>query len=824
MSLKSCLDNAVAAGELSADEAREMDRLYASFSTRRKADGAPDADLQAKEDLSRRLRADAAEMRRRTLLAAKRHREIEKLVADHRDTRGNANIGSAALALLDHQGTAKFSSVHGRQQAIISSAQGMMATIMQRFERTRITGQTPRIDDLVQIVRETFGEDTGNPTAKGMAKAWADTSDYLRERFNRAGGAIGKLENWGMPQSHSRLALLNAGLETWKKNIRGRLDVGKMRHPLTGDPVMDSELDGLLDDIFETIVTDGDSKRTASRAVTGRGALAGQRAEHRFLTFKSADDWIAYQADFGQGNPFATMMDHISMMARDIAALEVLGPNPNATLTWLDQMIEIDGSRRVARGEKGARSKANLQRMQLQNTWLQARGASEMPGHEGWANALANTRNVVTAAKMGGAIIPAMATDPMLQVIGRQIAGLPVMGYARDAVAALGKEGRQDAIAMGFVIESAMSTFRTQARYMGTLEGGAQWSRYMADRVIALSGLAPWTHLQKRIFFMGFTRELAVQRGKDFAGLPANFRRTFERYGLDARAWETIRQTELFEPRKGAQFISPNDVGKADPELRDRLVEMIMQETLYSVPEATLGSRAALIGSSRPGTFGGEFARSFAMFKGFPVAQLFLNIPRLFQISQGSKWNGVGFAGAVLATSTLSGALALWMRDIRDGKDPRPIDGGDGNVLPFAGAAMLQGGGMGIFGDFLFADLNRFGGGLETTLAGPVVQEGTALLNLTLGNLIQLANGEDTKFWQEANRFVGSNLPGATLWYTRLAYQRLILDQLQRAADPDANRKFKQKQRRQLKEYGTGYWWRPGRTSPDRAPAFGTGR
>lgn len=820
MTLKSCLDTAVAAGELSADEAKQMDLLFASFQSRRKADGAPDADLQAKEDLSRRLRADAAEKRRRTLLAAKRHRELEKLVNDHRDTRGRENIGSAALALLDHQGTAKYSSVHGRQQAVISRAQGMMATLMQKFERTRITGQTPHIDDLNHILREAFGEDTGSPTAKGMAESWGETSDYLRERFNRAGGAIAKLENWGLPQSHSRLAMLNAGSDVWKANIRGRLDVGKMRHPLTGDPVLDSELDELLDDVFETIVTDGDSKRTASRAVSGNGALAGQRAEHRFLTFKSADDWIAYQVDFGQGNPFATMMDHISMMARDIAALEILGPNPNATLTWLDQKIEIDASKRAARGEKGARSKGNIQRKHLQDTWLQARGASEMPGQEGWANGLANTRNVVTSAKMGGAIIPAMATDPMLQVIGRQIAGLPAMGYARDAVAAMGKENRQDAIAMGFVIESAMSTFHTQARYMGTLEGGAGWSRYMADRVIALSGLSPWTDLQKRIFFMGFAREMAVQQGKTFADLPKNFRRTFERYGLGDDAWETIRQVDLYEPRKGAQFLSPNDVGKIDPDLRDRLMEMIMQETLYSVPEATLGSRAALIGSSRPGTAGGEFARSFAMFKGFPVAQLFLNIPRMFQLSQDSKWSGVGFAGAVLATSTFSGALALWMRDIRDGKDPRPIGGGDGNVLPFAGAAMLQGGGLGIFGDFLFADLNRFGGGLETTLAGPVVQEGTALLNLTLGNLIQLANGEDTKFWQEANRFIGSNVPGATLWYTRLAYQRIILDQLQRAADPEANRKFKQKQRRLLKEQGTGYWWRPGQSAPDRAPAI----
>ncbi|MGK3808162.1 hypothetical protein ABI003_14880, partial [Enterococcus faecium] len=90
---------------------------------------------------------------------------------------------------------------------------------------------------------------------------------------------------------------------------------------------------------FETIRTDGWNKRTAGQD-SGRGALANQLGESRFLVFKSADDWMAYQAKFGVGSAYDAMMGHIDGMSRDTALMEVLGPNPNATVGWIKDTIQ----------------------------------------------------------------------------------------------------------------------------------------------------------------------------------------------------------------------------------------------------------------------------------------------------------------------------------------------------------------------------------------------------------------------------------------------------------------------------------------------------
>ncbi len=96
----------------------------------------------------------------------------------------------------------------------------------------------------------------------------------------------------------------------------------------------------------------------------------------------------------------------------------------------------------------------------------------------------------------------------------------------------------------------------------------------------------------------------------------------------------------------------------------------------------------------------------------------------------------------------------------------------------WAKSAMRGGGGL--FGDFLFADQNRYGGGIVATLTGPVL--GSQLpkaIDFTLGNLQELvAEGEAKNAGRKLSRFIEANMPGRSLWYARLAIERLIFDEL----------------------------------------------
>jgi len=92
---------------------------------------------------------------------------------------------------------------------------------------------------------------------------------------------------------------------------------------------------------------------------------------------------------------------------------------------------------------------------------------------------------------------------------------------------------------------------------------------------------------------------------------------------------------------------------------------------------------------------------------------------------------------------------------------------------------------------------------------------GVTLLPVT-ARLVE--TGEAKNAFPEFQRFADGLLPGRSLWYLRAAWERLIADELNLWADPNANARFRRIERRARKEFDQGFWWRPGKTLPDRAP------
>jgi hypothetical protein len=315
--------------------------------------------------------------------------------------------------------------------------------------------------------------------------------------------------------------------------------------------------------------------------------------------------------------------------------------------------------------------------------------------------------------------------------------------------------------------------------------------------------------------------ELAGYADRDLANLPAPLQRMFARYGLSAGDWDAIRGPANVPG--GVDFLRATDVmaamegaGRAEERIAERYLEMILQETEYAVPNGTLQAKARAYGGLQRGVFTDELWRSAGQFKMFGISVALLQGQRIAtEIMERGMWRGAGFAFALLATTTLYGALAMQLKEIAKGRDPRPMDD-----EKFWGGALLQGGGLGIYGDFLASEQNRMGGGLARTIAGPTADVVAGALSLTSGNMAEWLQGEKTNAGREAVRFMGGNTPGGSLWYLRAAYERVVLDNLQRMADPDAASAFRRRISKQKKDFGNDFWWRPGKSLPDRAPAF----
>lgn len=812
MSFRDCISEAVAAGEIGKDEAARLNGEFDRLRRRFAAGSEVTAAAEAKKALSDLLKAETEHQRRKAKLSISSIKRIAADINSHRNSAGQPDINAAALDLLEHYGTAKFDSVEGRRKAIIGMAHARMENLLHEFRKHAIKGDLGRWNParLENVVREAFGEATGDVAAQGLAKSWGDTAEWLRRRFNAAGGAIGKLENWGLPQHHDARALLKRGREQWKADIAPRLAADRMRHPLSGQPVDAADLDQILDDVYDSITTDGWNKREPSRMATGKGALANQRGDHRFLVFRDTDNWLAYQRDYGGGgDAFAAMMGHVNMMSRDIASMEVLGPNPGGTVEWLKQAVAKNAA---GKGAKASDAAASTER-RLDTIWGSIRGSLETPVNSRWGGYAAAARNLITASVLGGATLSSIS-DVGTTILARKFTGINARGTLPELVKAMTPATRREAVAAGLILDNAMHVFHAQARYVGTLDGPA-WSSFVADRVLTYSGLTPWTQAGRHAFGLAFMRTAAEQARKGFDDLPAPLRRTFERHGIRPGDWDKMRRMPLHDIGKGTKIMRPNEIGeRIDEKLAERYLAMIMDETEYAIPSGSHRSRTAILDQNRPGTLMGEVVRSMAQFKSFAAVLVFLHGRRIHQeVAGGNVGRGAAYAGSLMISTTIFGALALQLKQISAGRDPR-----DMTDTAFWQAASLQGGGLGIFGDFMFANVNRYGSGLGSTLAGPMIERVDNLKNLTIGNLAELAAGQESKFAKELLRFAKGNTPGSNIWYLRLAWERLVMDQLQYLADPEANKAFKRSQKFWKREFGQEFYWKPGQTTPARGP------
>lgn len=816
-----CVASHVEAGDLSKDDGAALQEAYEGIRAELEDEFGPEAAAAAAgERVVREREAEQAAARRRKLMQVLRIQNLERDLQAYRGKDGKPDLGQALTALIENDGFSKYSSVAGKYQAIRGKMHGRMVEVLNTFRRDYLT-RTRNKASLDAMGRELFGEQTGDKTAAELARAVESAREYGRKRFNMAGGSVPERNNYGLPMEWDVLKVRRMTSDEFYEAVIPHLDKKRMLSEQTGQPMTEKQLRLTINEAWEVIRTDGAVNMTPSTNPRGR-ALASRRADHRFFVFKNYDGWKAVNARLGQGNAFNAVMAHLDGYARDVAQMEVLGPNPAATMTYLSQLVRKNA--KLADGRAGGSKAENRAtgRIALANAmYAHFTGSTNAPERGRIATVFGGAREFFTSSYLGAATLSAIG-DLELGRKARAFAGLPQVRTIQGVVKQFVPGNRADqkaAIRMGLVADHWSSLSIAARRYMDT-SASPDVMRRVSDVILRSSFLSQWTQAGRWAFGMEFAGFMADEAGKRYSQLNPAFRRTLNRHGFDAGDWDRIRTVPLYE-HKGAKFLRAEDIeghpdmGAADARaLSDRVLEMVLEETEYAVPSSRLRGRAMLIGETRPGSFSGEIMRSAAMFKSFGITVLLQHTGRMVQAS-----SPIAYASSLVLAMTAMGALSIQLKELAKGKDPRSMAGDAEQTSAFWLAALLQGGGLGIFGDFLFAEQNRFGQGLEQTLAGPVAGFLGDTLALTVGNAVQGVKGEKTNFPRELTEYLSRQHPGASLWYARLLMQRMVWDQLRDATDPAAAKRRRAHIRRLAKE-GQSYWWRPGESGPDRAPDF----
>lgn len=827
--IRACILNLRAQGDIDAGRAQlfldTFDELDANY---RQSMSAAAAAAQATNATMQAISTDVARRRRVAALRFSTRRAIVDAFE-----RNDAGMEVVAPALFDADERVRgVSNIESRRRAVAGKLHGMMAQVLETFDRD-ILGRVRQPALLRNVVREAFGENTGDKAARQLAQAWGEAAEYARQRFNMAGGHIGRIAHWGMPQIHDAIKVKAAGRDAWVDAVIPMLDLSQMTDLRTGVSFTPQALRRQLRETYDGIVTNGwDTRTLGSR---GPGMLANQRAEHRFMIFRDADTWLEYQQRFGAGDTrgdpawiFDTMMGHIDGMSRDIAAMEILGPDPASTVRWLENMLDKAAATDAI--EQGriltTASKANAAKYQIRTMWGLFSGELNRPVNAQMARGFSVVRSLQTAAKLGSAAITAI-TDVGFQMSTRAFNGIPAANTMAEMIAYMLPQVRAGekavAVRSGLLAEEAAARMGALNRYHEEFNTPGLAQR-ITSGVLRASGLSRWTQVGKWLYGMESMGQLADNAGRGFADIDAGLRLQFERYGISASDWDAIRSTPPYQ-QSGTAILRPDELaartdlppGEAE-RLSDALLEMIQSETRFAVPDAGLRAQAVTSGGVRPGTVVGEAVRSATQFKSFPISILFTHLSRA--IHGRGAISRAHYAAHLMIGTTLLGAASHQIKQIIAGKDPAPMDD-----PRFWGQAMMQGGGAGIFGDFLFADQTRYGGGMAATMAGPLAGSIEGLASLTVGSIQKGAAGDDTNLGREVVRFLRSNTPGSSLWYTRLAMDRLIWSEMQRMMDEDFDAAQRRMIRRAEREFGQEYWWAPGESAPERAPdlsaAFG---
>ncbi|HFS6825955.1 TPA: hypothetical protein ACH1JM_000919 [Klebsiella pneumoniae] len=761
------------------------------------------------------LTNEAALKKRRVALTIAARQRLDAFIKTYQGKDGKLEALNRTIAF-HADGKSNFLSVESRGKATRDYA---LSQIQEAFEAV-----DPRFFHLFEdeasvrdLVYEMRGQDTGNVRAKKGAKAWAGVTELLRQRFNDAGGDIGYLENWGIPQHHSMEKVGRVSQDKWISDVIGKLD-RKYYIKDDGQLMSDAELKTFLGEAYNTIATGGLNK-LSDTGMRISGARSNRGNASRQIHFKDADSYLEYQREYGDRSLWEVMVGHLEGISKDIALVETYGPNPDHVFRSI--LDEVTAEQATANPERTGRIKrlANS----TENLYNFIAGKTQPIANPHIARWSDNIRNWMVASRLGSALL-ASFSDLGTMYMSAKVANIPMNRLFMNQLEAMNPANRTElarARRAGLAMESLLGSVNRWA--MDNM--GPSVSRWAATAVMRASGLTAWTDAHKRAYgvtMMGSLGEV-VSRAPDLRSLDDSDFRILKSKGIteqDFSVWKLAQQEDW--GNGNTTMLTPESIMRIPDAavmhlgLPERVRFEAMRRLLAAVSEEvdmaviTPGAREQLLtgGGLQRGTWKGELTRSVFLFKSFPISVVLRHWTRAMGMP--SAGGRAAYIAAFLASTTMLGALSQQLNDMASGRNPREMVGKDAGK--FWLGALLKGGGLGLYGDFLLSDHTRYGGGALASMLGPVAGLVDDVVKLAQGIPLNAVEGKPEQTGGDLVKLGKGLIPGANLWYAKAALDHMIFNQLQEYFSPGYLRKVEQ---RSKKQFNQTYWWRPQDVTPE---------
>lgn len=823
---------------LSSVESRDIEtrlRLARKRLARQDPDGwqkltADEQSQRAAAEAAREITSDAIAKRIRMAQTIIAHDRIENYVESQRAA-GIDKDGLQSIARMlesEPDGKDNITPLHSAIQGIAASASTFLTRSWTvaggRFLHLL---RDPRAEAL--LVRALHGDASVPKAFKDAAKDFHTIAERLRQRFNAAGGDVGRLDNWGMPHSWDMHKLLKAGREAWTDVMLPLLDRDQYVHE-DGSRYSDDELRAFLGEAWQSVVTNGANKVLGGER-TGAGIKANRNSAERQIHLKDADAYLSAMRAFSSRGVLDAMLGHVRRMARDIGVVEQFGPNADLAFR---QALETETARAITQHPERAHHFRSFSKRLVDRYNYEVNG-SPMPS-TWYGKALQGWRNL-NLMKLSATVINSLG-DWGTMLTTAHVNGVPKTKMWLNELRGLNPLDRSQksiAASAGLMVREYSQTL---ARF-GDEIGANGWTSKLGNTILKLS-LAPYVwRARQQAFSLGMMDQVgrAVAEHANLADLNDGDQRLVKHFGLSDDDWQVMRLAKLNDWGGNHHLLTPEAIyqipdaqleaaGIDNPALaKDKaasnLMALVYSEQDRAILEPGPRIKVALGGMTDPDSVKGVLLRSFSLFKTYSFDMTYQHLRRA--VKYYDNWqSSVGYLAALIAATTVCGATANAINDLIAGRDPRTLNLSAKEGWKNWVAALVRGGGLGLYGDYLINTAGARGNTLAETVLGPLVSDASSLLDLGQ-KAIAAGTDPDANAERklhspaiEAERTVRSYIPGANLWYTRAALDHLIFNQLSDYLSPGYMQRAKSRARQQ----DHTYFWQPDQALPNRAPDF----
>tara|TARA_A100001388_G_scaffold56690_1_gene39070 strand:- start:20053 stop:22584 length:2532 start_codon:yes stop_codon:yes gene_type:complete len=636
---------------------------------------------------------------------------------------------------------------------------------------------------------------TKNAAARRIANIIHESQMIAVKNANKAGSFIRPRAGYIMRQSHNIQTIRKAGMDEWVNFIKDKLDESTFKGE---DPkkFLESAYKALASGIHRKF-QGGETNHL--NGFKGPKNLGRRMSQERVLHFKSAEDFMEYNGTFGTGDIREGVVQGLQHLARGTALMKGLGPNPEAMITKLKKMYADK-----AQKKGDFKITDDFKSRTIDNIMAELDGTTQIPARVTVAKVGAIARAIANVSKLGGATISSV-TDIANQAAELRYQGKPLFAAYTNAFANLFRgrgnaEQKQIARALGIGFDGITGDLLSRFHANDHIPG--RFAK-MQQKFFKLNLMSWWNDSHRTGMALIMANGLGVARNKSFNQLGDRLKNVFKQYGIDEIDWDFYRQygnrkangndyitTDFIDEvddaavkeyltRRGKVKQGPRAISDAKDELMQKLDSFYMDRADHGIPMPGAAERAIMNQGTVAGTFWGEIARMMMQFKSFPITMIRRGLGREIYGQANGKADIMGLAQLMVAT-TVMGYGAMYAKDVLKGRTPRTIEdwSSPGDIAKILSAAMVQGGGLGIYGDFFFGEGSRIGGGFLSTLAGPTLGQINDLQYI----ISTIRKGENPT--ADLLDLAKNNTPFINLFYTRMALDYLFLYQLQESVSP----------------------------------------